>query len=107
MNTVVKVQRKGQLTIPTRLRKQVGLGDGGYVEAKAERGRIVLIPRTGRSADDTEYTAEQQRIIDSELAKADDDVRNGRVYGPFSAKQAANFLRSELKKRAGKSKKRR
>ena len=36
MSTIVRVQRKGQVTIPTRLRVQVGLLDGDQVEAKAD-----------------------------------------------------------------------
>jgi hypothetical protein len=33
--------------------------------------------------DDPEYTPEQRKIIDAELAKGLEDVRMGRVYGPF------------------------
>lgn len=106
MNALVKVQRKGQLTIPSRLRTQVGLSDGDYVEARAEHGRIVLIPHACpiRGADD-EYTPAQRKVIDARLAEADEDVRHGRVYGPFSAPEAVRFLRGELRDRGKKKKK--
>ena len=81
MSTIVKVQRKGQVTIPTRLRAQLGLADGDLVEARAHRGRIVLTPKL---IVDREYTPAQRRAIDARLAKAEADIEAGRVSKPFS-----------------------
>jgi len=81
MGTIVKVQRKGQVTIPTRLRAQLGLVDGDLVEARAHRGRIVLTPKI---IVDREYTPAQRRVIDARLAKAEADIKAGRVSKPFS-----------------------
>ncbi len=61
--SLAKVQHKGQMTIPLRIRSAVGLADGGLVDVKADRGRIILTPRTAidlskfPNADD-EYTPE-------------------------------------------------
>ena len=50
------------------------------------------------SADD-EYTPEQRRIIDARLAKAGEDVKHGRVYGPFNtAEEMAASIEANLKK---------
>ncbi len=81
MGTLVKVQRKGQVTIPTRLRAQVGLVDGDLVEARALRGKIVLTPK---ALIDREYTPVQRRGIDTRLAGAEADVKAGRVSKAFS-----------------------
>jgi bifunctional DNA-binding transcriptional regulator/antitoxin component of YhaV-PrlF toxin-antitoxin module len=81
MNTVVKMQRKGQVTIPTRLRAEVGLVDGDWVEASAHRGKIVLTPKL---VVDREYTPAQRRIIDARLAEAEADITAGRVSKAFS-----------------------
>jgi AbrB family looped-hinge helix DNA binding protein len=81
MGIIVKVQRKGQVTIPTRLRAQVGLVDGDLVEARAHRGRIVLTPKL---IVDREYTPAQPRVIDARLAKAEADIKAGRVSKAFS-----------------------
>ena len=81
MSTIVKVQRKGQVTIPTRLRAQVGLVDGDLVEARAHRGRIVLTPKV---IVNREYTPSQRRVIDARLAKAEADIKAGRVSKAFS-----------------------
>jgi hypothetical protein len=32
---------------------------------------------------DDDYTPEQRRLIDALLAESDDDIKCGRVYGPF------------------------
>ena len=80
MGTIIKIQRKGQVTIPTRLRVQVGLTDGDFVEAKAERGKIVLTPKL---IVDREYTPAQRRVIDAHLAESLEQVKRGETYGPF------------------------
>jgi AbrB family looped-hinge helix DNA binding protein len=81
MSTIVKVQRKGQVTIPMRLRAQLGLVDGDLVEARAHKGRIVLTPKL---IVDREYTPAQRRVVDARLAKAEADIKAGRVSKAFS-----------------------
>jgi AbrB family looped-hinge helix DNA binding protein len=81
MGTIVKVQRKGQVTIPARLRAQLGLVDGDLVEARAHGGRIVLTPKL---VVDREYTPAQRRVIDARLAKAEADIKAGRLSKAFS-----------------------
>jgi hypothetical protein len=87
----------------------VGVAEGDLVEASVQRGKIVLTPKTNTPrpqvlAADREYTPAQRRIIDRELAKGLDDIKAGRVYGPFTAGQATRFIKSELKTRAKKPK---
>jgi AbrB family looped-hinge helix DNA binding protein len=96
MSTIVKVQRKGQVTIPTRLRVQVGLVDGDLVEAKAERGKIVLTPEL---IVDREYTPAQRRVIDACPAESLKQAKRGHTYGPFeSQEEMVTFLHGEAKK---------
>ena len=88
MSTTTRIQHKGQVTIPTRVREQAGLSKGDLVEFSYQRGKIVIMPKVVidrskfPSADD-EYTPAQRRIVDARLAKSDEDIRRGRVYGPF------------------------
>jgi len=42
-NTVVKIDKKGRLVIPKKLRKELGMEDC-YVEVRAEGDKIVLKP---------------------------------------------------------------
>jgi len=96
MATIVKIQRKGQVTIPTRLRVQVGLADGDLLEAKAERGKIVLTPKM---IIDREYTPAQRQVIDARLAESLEQAETGHTYGPFeSHEEMITFLHREAKK---------
>ena len=69
-------------------------------------GRVITILPKPPGADD-EYTPEQRRTIDARLAKADEDIKHGRVYGPFdthaefiaSLHKEAKKLRSSATKR--------
>jgi AbrB family looped-hinge helix DNA binding protein len=83
-----RIQDKGQVTIPTGVRRQAGLSKGDLVEFTYQRGKIVITPKLviNRSqfpnADD-EYTPEQRRRLDARLDKAEADIKAGRVSGPF------------------------
>ena len=111
MTTLVKVHRKGQMTLPSRLRAAIGVAEGDLVEASVQHGKIVLTPKLviDRSkfpnADD-EYTPAQRRIIDARLAKSDQDIKRGRTYGPFNtADEMIASLEANIKKlKAGKRK---
>lgn len=87
MTTLVRIHRKGQMTLPSRLRSAVGVAEGDLVEASVQRGRIVLTPKPVTER------------VDRELAKGLEDVKKGRVHGPFTAREAARFLKTELKAR--------
>jgi AbrB family looped-hinge helix DNA binding protein len=96
MSTIVKVQRKGQVTIPTRLRVQLGLRDGDLVDANAERGKIILTPEL---IVDREYTPAQRRVIDARLTESLEQAKSGETYGPFEThEELVTFLHGQAKK---------
>ena len=66
---LVTVKNKYQIVIPALLRKKVNIAIGDILEVKAERGKIMLSPKS---------------IIDREIAEALEDIRVGRVFGPYS-----------------------
>lgn len=110
MTTLVRIHRKGQMTLPSRLRTAIGIADGDLVEASVHRGKILLTPKlvVDRSkfpnADD-EYTPAQRRIIDARLDESEEDLKKGRTAGPFnSAREMIAHMKGELKKRAASSK---
>jgi AbrB family looped-hinge helix DNA binding protein len=111
MNTTARIQHKGQVTIPTSVRRQAGLAKGDLVKFTFTRGQIVITPKLviDRSkfpnADD-EYTPAQRRIIDARLAKSDEDIKHGRVYGPFdTAEEMAASIEGKIRKERGVRKK--
>ncbi len=92
--TLVKIQRKGQMTLPSELRAAIGVGEGDRLEASLERGKIVLSPtlvidRSKFPNADDEYTPAERRYIDARLKEA----ARGPHYGPFpTATEAIKFL---------------
>jgi AbrB family looped-hinge helix DNA binding protein len=106
----VKV-RKGQVTIPTRIRTRLGIAEGDVLDMTVRSNCVVL---TRKAADeysqfpnaDDEYTPAQRTIVDAELAKGIEDVKMGRTYGPFDTAEAAiASMKAELRKRANARKK--
>src|SRR6202035_1151687 len=45
MSTLVRVQHRGQMTIPSTVRSAVGLADGDMVEVRAVGRKIVITPQ--------------------------------------------------------------
>jgi hypothetical protein len=74
----------------------LGLVDGDLVEVRAHNGRIVLTPKI---VVDREYSPAQRRAIDARLAKAEADIKAGRVSNPFS--NHSEFI-ADLQKAAAK-----
>jgi len=93
--SIVKIQRKGQMTLPTGVRTAVGLADGDLVDVRVTGRRIVITPtlvidRSKFPTADDEYTPEQRRIINARLAKAE----KGPFFGPFkNGAEVAAFMK--------------
>jgi len=77
--SLVKVRDKYQVTLPAAVRRKAGIAVGDLLEAQVKDEKITLTPK---------------RVVDRELALAMEDVKKGRVYGPFrSSKDAVRSLR--------------
>jgi AbrB family looped-hinge helix DNA binding protein len=82
--TLVRVRSKYQLTVPNALRHRVGLHVGDLLEARVERGKITLTPKSA---------------IDRRIGQSMEDIKQGRVYGPFdSAEEMIRSLHANIKK---------
>jgi len=66
--SIVTVKNKYQVVIPRAVRERIGVAVGDILEAKVERGRITLTPKS---------------LVDRAVAEGLEDVRKGRVRGPF------------------------
>jgi bifunctional DNA-binding transcriptional regulator/antitoxin component of YhaV-PrlF toxin-antitoxin module len=78
----VTVKNRTPLVVPPAVRRQAGFKSGQEIEFKVSGG-VISIRRKLRAADD-EYTPEQRRATDARLAKADADIKAGRVSKAFS-----------------------
>ncbi len=73
----VKIGTSRQVVIPKKIHDQLRLAPGDFLQVKLEAGKVVFTPKTL-----------VDRYIDSRLAKSLDDVRQGRVIGPFRSAKA-------------------
>jgi len=87
--SIVRVKNKYQVVIPERVRQEIGVEVGDVLEAKVERGKITLTPKS---------------LVDREIADGLADLKDGRTYGPYkSADEVIAALHSLAKKGARKS----
>src|SRR6185312_13677929 len=77
----VRVRASAELIVPPSVRRRAGIKAGDRLEFEAARG-IITIRKSPELADD-EYTPAQRRMIQAQLAEGAEDVRQGRVHGPF------------------------
>src|SRR6266700_2084061 len=75
--TVVKIGVSRQVAIPKKLHDQLGLAPGDYLQVELEGDRLILTPKA---------------LIEKRLAESLEDIREGRVFGPFKSVPA--LLRS-------------
>lgn len=81
---LVRIKTKYQVTLPNDLRKRVGVRVGDLLEAKIERGKITLTPKT---------------VIDRGIAESLEEFKEGRSFGPFgTAEEMLNSLHRNVKK---------
>jgi AbrB family looped-hinge helix DNA binding protein len=100
----VTVNAKTDLVVPRSVRRRAGIKAGDKLEFKVTGGVIHIVPRLP-SADD-EYTPRQRRAIDRALAVGLDDIKKGRLHGPFEThEEMIEFLHRQTNGAEGKSKK--
>ena len=65
---IVTVKNKYQVVIPKSLRDNIGIHVGDLLEARVERGKVTFSPKS---------------VVDRAIAEGLEDIRKGRVRGPF------------------------
>ncbi len=73
---LVRVKGKYQVTLPSTVRKRLKIAVGDVLEARVDRGKVILTPKSR---------------LDRDLADALRDVEAGRGHGPFPT--VKEFLR--------------
>jgi AbrB family looped-hinge helix DNA binding protein len=92
----VTLKPKSEITVPKSIRRKAGIKAGDRFEFSVS-GRVITILPKPLAAD--EYTPAQRRTVDRAIAKGLDDIKHGRLEGPFSSHK--EFIDS-LHKEAGK-----
>jgi AbrB family looped-hinge helix DNA binding protein len=80
---ISKLGQRRQVVIPKQIWDELGLETGDYVEVQRVKGRVVITPK--KLVDrDAALTPAQRAVIDARLAEAEEDLKAGRVSGPFT-----------------------
>jgi AbrB family looped-hinge helix DNA binding protein len=86
---LTKVGPKFQVTIPKAARDAAGLDIGDVVETSVEGNKIILRPK---------IVVDKHPEIEARLREAEEDIKAGRVYGPFrSVKELHRLVESRRK----------
>ena len=73
---LVQVREKAQITIPSKIRKALGIKEGDYLEAEVEDNKVVLIPKI--LLDKAEAVTLSKKGEEM-LKEALEDVKKGKV----------------------------
>jgi AbrB family looped-hinge helix DNA binding protein len=85
---ISKLGQRRQVVIPKKIWDELGLETGDYVEVQRVKGTVVIKPKKLVDAEDV-LTPEQKAVLDARLAEGLEDIRQGRVLGPFDTEQEA------------------
>ena len=77
LSSIVKVGASRQVIIPKKIHDRLGLEPGDYLEVELQEDKVVLTPKA---------------LVEKRLAEALEDVKHGRIHGPF--RSAKEMLRS-------------
>src|ERR1700685_628075 len=78
----VIVKSRIPLVGPPSIRRRAGLKSGQMLDFKVSGSVITIVPR--EAVAEEEYTPEQRRAVDAQLAPGLADIEAGRVSGPFA-----------------------
>lgn len=83
LSSVVKIGASRQVIIPKKIHDRLGLEPGDYLEVELKDDTVVLTPKA---------------LVEKRLVEALEDVRHGRINGPFrSASEMLKSLRQRTK----------
>ncbi|HER24342.1 MAG TPA: AbrB/MazE/SpoVT family DNA-binding domain-containing protein [Candidatus Atribacteria bacterium] len=73
--SLIQVREKAQITIPNKIRKELGIKKGDYLEVAREDDRIVIIPKILIEKVSVNLSMKGEEM----LKEAIDDVKKGKV----------------------------
>src|SRR5262245_6137991 len=88
-----KLGQRRQVVIPKEICEELGLQEEDFLEVTSAEGEVIIKPKKLIDADEV-LTPAQRAVIDKRLAEAEEDIKAGRVSGPFAT---AEQLKRRLK----------
>lgn len=93
MSALTKLTGGGQITLPKAIRTRANMQPGDFLEVDMDDdGHIVLTPKKLVNAGQAYFWSKEWQKGE---AKADEDIKSGRVKKFSSAKDAAAYLESK------------
>lgn len=80
---ISKLGQRRQVVIPKEICDELGMQEGDYLEVTSAQGKVIIKPKKLVDAEDV-LTPAQKTVIDTGLAEAEEDIKAGRVSGPFA-----------------------
>lgn len=76
MEELIGVRKKGQVTLPSSMRDELGISEGSLLMAKVVEGTIVLVPQETVDRDQAWFWKERWQKLEAEAEK---DIAAGRT----------------------------
>ena len=102
MSELIKLRKKAQLTLPLSVRRKLGIEEGDFVDVLVRDKEIIL--KVKKLVDKEQAWFWTKRWQEGEK-KAEEDIRNGRIYSFNSADEGVAFLHKRAYKKSRKSNK--
>jgi AbrB family looped-hinge helix DNA binding protein len=83
MSVLTKVGPKYQVTVPKQVPDQLRLRPGDLLEVRVAGRHALLLPK---------MLVDRNPELETDLAEAEQDIKAGRVYGPYDAKDVLKGL---------------
>jgi len=87
---LVKLRDKSQITIPSSIRKELGIKKGDYLEVVREGDRILLIPKIVVDKNSVALSKKGEKYLQEAL----NDVKEGRVAESNNVEEFFDDLKS-------------
>ena len=95
---ISKLGQRRQVVLPKEMCEKLGLQIGDFVEVQQVKGTAVIKPKKLVDADEV-LTPAQKAELDARLTEGLEDIKQGRVVGPFdTAKEAMRALRAKTRR---------
>ena len=87
--SLVQVREKAQITIPSKIRKALGIKKGDYLEAEVEDNKIVFVPKVLiDKAEPVTLSKKGEEMLEEAL----EDVKKGRIKKFENVEELINDL---------------
>jgi AbrB family looped-hinge helix DNA binding protein len=80
---ISKLGQRRQVVIPKEICDALGLQEGDSLEVTSAEGKVIITPKQLGDAAEV-LTPAQKAVIEARLAEAEEDLKAGRVSGPFA-----------------------